>query len=1180
MNKKYSLPIRFFALMLIVLISLAFRNVGGDGGKTVPKTVSKQGDAFYMFVNNIALPMNKEGVLANVNIGNYPAGGRMDGKEFLYSGGFFISGKTNGRMWANAVASASRVLDYEAGTYQYGKSDPRNQIYVVEQKSGDFSQDWEDWKDAVALGAYFYDGDGDGVYNPRDLNGNGKWDPTEDRPDLIGDITAWCVFMDSRPPAQRRWVEVEPQGIEVRQSVFAFASKGVTGNMVFVRYSIMNTGLKADTLDDVYFGVWADPDLGNIQDAYLDDLVGCDTTLNAGYVYNEGPDNEWGINPPCFVIDFFQGPIAYIPGKSFVDANGNGVYDAGEVALDTAFNVQGKARGIAKFPGATNLGLSSFVHYMQSHPTQGDPANSTEARNYMLGLNRVGNPIDPCTWTFGAVRGNVSCSAVNNKFMYSGDPVTDQGWINIFATDQRQMSNTGPFKLIKGQPVDIVVAYVVGRGTDALNSITVAKEYDKVAQKVFDSNFPSPPAPPEIKYTVKNGPGFIDIDFPTAAQMNYVAIDTVLDIERRIHGYYVTAFKNRSKADFINGLENSKRIAEYQVDNFIKEVYQVAGNGGQNHVIKGVGSEFKLNPVVYKDTTTGRIRVRIFRDPFTGAPLIKGKEYYFSVTHYYLNYRVIVHRNGAPFGTPGEYLDPQGSAIEEFDTPLIVVTYGEDQYSPSSYGIVPEQTSGASVANIKIMPVDFSKLTGDEYTIEFFENNARPKNLPYLPMWRLKRGSTVLIDSSTVYDSDTTNFAGRLTDGFIVKIKSIEPVIGTPTYTANQRWYHPFSGLANSVLTNGVFYVGGDNPQSNPPTVGPNNTVGSISRVIGSDRLRRIELRFGTQGKAYRFISGVKGTALTRFINNAYAGWITASDTVGKGAVGNWNTSTDRANGFIDVPFTAWVVDPKFKEEKQLAVGILEYSSVHASLRGNPDGVWNPGFINQPTPRGNEAIFIFDTPYEPNGNNIIYTGGNGTYSGTNWPDIIRGYNLNDPNASARDKEIASSPFLNTIYVVALKRDSTITGPFNPQGTLTIPVRTYPYTSADKFKFKTVKGGLLSEDQQRELFNKVNVFPNPLFGFNPATSYTNSSPDEPFVTFSNLPEEVTIKIYTLSGMLIKTLTTADKSSPSSNFLRWYLKNEDGIRAASGLYIAIVSSPKFGEKILKFSIIMPQKQIERY
>ncbi|KAA0259879.1 MAG: hypothetical protein EDM75_07545, partial [Chlorobiota bacterium] len=60
----------------------------------------------------------------------------------------------------------------------------------------------------------------------------------------------------------------------------------------------------------------------------------------------------------------------------------------------------------------------------------------------------------------------------------------------------------------------------------------------------------------------------------------------------------------------------------------------------------------------------------------------------------------------------------------------------------------------------------------------------------------------------------------------------------------------------------------------------------------------------------------------------------------------------------------------------------------------------------------------------------------------------------------------------------------------------------------------------------------------------------------------------------------TLSTNDKSSPTSPFLKWDLENEEGLRVASGMYLAIVKSPEYGEKILKFAIIMPQKQIQRF
>jgi hypothetical protein len=144
---------------------------------------------------------------------------------------------------------------------------------------------------------------------------------------------------------------------------------------------------------------------------------------------------------------------------------------------------------------------------------------------------------------------------------------------------------------------------------------------------------------------------------------------------------------------------------------------------------------------------------------------------------------------------------------------------------------------------------------------------------------------------------------------------------------------------------------------------------------------------------------------------------------------------------------------------------------------------------------------------------------------------------------------------------------------------TIDLTIYPYTDQDIYSFVTSRT-TISEQGEKDLWNKVNVFPNPLYGFNPGTSYSNSSADEPFVTFSNLPTEVTVKIYSLSGQVLRTLDQSNKTDPGSPFLRWDLQNESGLRVASGMYLAIVSSPKYGEKVLKFAIIMPQKQIQKY
>lgn len=1176
-NSKYKLLV----LLLLIAGTMAFTMLEGDGGKKSAKVNLKAGDAYRMFINNLDIPINREGVIADVAIGGRD-GGRIDGKVFLFSSGFFMSGVTNGVMWANAVASASRIQDYAPGTYEFGRNDSRNQIYVVASRDGDFAPSWTDWKDAVDLGANFYDGDGDGVYNPVDKNQNGKWDADEDRPDLIGDETVWCVYHDAVNPALRRFNDVDPQGIEVRQTVFAFASKGVTGNMIFIRYELLNTGLVAEEIDSVYFGVWADPDLGD----YTDDLVACipddgQGVDNVGYVYNDGDDSDFGVNPPAFFIDFFQGPIAYIPGVSFTDNNGDGKYDEGvDTPLDTAYDVRGIVRGVAVFPGAKNLGLSSFVHYQQSDQRLGDPNNRFEARNYMLGRTRLAErqqadtskyEPNPCTW-YLSVNNFAGCSEVNNKFWYSGDPVTGTGWINNAPVDQRQMSNTGPFQLKKGEPITITAAYVVGRGTSALNSITVAKEYDKIAQLIFDSNFPAPPAPPPVVSSIKTGESFIDINFETAAPLSYRAIDTVLDIDRRVQGFYINQYRTNTKSGTVQGVNNVANLGYYGVNNQIKAIYRVAGNGGQDLIIPD--PEHKLDSVVQVNPATGRVKLRLTQDPFTGGPFIKGKEYYFAITTFTVNHNLVVERSTGMYGPTGDYLDPTGSGLEEFETAIIPVTFAKDLYAPAQLNGSGEQVAGASAGAVTFMPINLNELSGDSYAVEFFKDDGAPPTSLYTPFWRLRNTSknTILLDSSKVYEYDTTNYAGKVYDGFVVRVKPTTTSIGAPSYSPSaNNWYSRFSfegGL-------GVWYVGSDVSSSDAvlsagvPNFGLPN---ARSRAISADRLRTIEIRFGVTGKAYRYLNGYIGNVASQPTSFRYAGGLYA------GAPGITNPSVLNdiglpGQGYVDVPFQVWVKDARYNEERQLACGFFERRSTR---NGIPDGVWNP---DTAISRTLEYIVVFDAPYDPNGSQVEYTGG---VFGTDtiWADPLRGFTIpaSFTGVTAQQRKVASSPWFNAMYVIGLQKSSP-TAFYTSGDIFKIPLTDYPYTELDRFTFSTKRGNL-NDDEKRALFEKVNVYPNPLYAYNPATSFSGGNPDEPFVTFSNLPEEVTVKIFTLSGTLIRTLTTEDKATATLPFLNWNLQNEDGLRVASGMYLAIVTSPGYGEKVLKFAVIMPQKQIQRF
>jgi hypothetical protein len=477
--------------------------------------VPHYGLAYAIDVNKINLPLNNAGILADVNfthlsllaefkmqdihnnfriisqtalvpVQNPGSQGKFEEGNFLFSGGFVLSGYSNGELWSNGVASAMLVNDFVAGRVGSDPSDPLNRIYIVNKKDPPFGYTWQNWINAVSLGAEFYDGDGDGIYNPVDKNWNGTWDVNEDMPLLLGNETVFCIYNDAVPINQRRWNTVDPQGIEIRQTIFA-ANISELENVVFIKYSILNTGLVTEVMDSVYFGVWEDADVGD----YTSDIVGCDTLLNSSFYYKDRPDAVYGDNPPAFFTSFLQGPIVNTDNQS-----------------DTAKNNLGQLIGSEIESSAKNLEMTSHVFFIGGDPNLNDPSNAAEARNFLEGKMRTGIFPNPCSFAYCEVRGGVNCNQVDKHFWASGDPVTNFGWINRMNVDHRNLISTGPFKLEKDKPQDIIIAYVMGRGTDHFNSITVARENVQRAIQEYESNFTSmtysapPPTTPVTSYVL------------------------------------------------------------------------------------------------------------------------------------------------------------------------------------------------------------------------------------------------------------------------------------------------------------------------------------------------------------------------------------------------------------------------------------------------------------------------------------------------------------------------------------------------------------------------------------------------------------------------------------------------------------------------------------------------------
>ena len=121
---------------------------------------------------------------------------------------------------------------------------------------------------------------------------------------------------------------------------------------------------------------------------------------------------------------------------------------------------------------------------------------------------------------------------------------------------------------------EIVVAYVVGRGSAPLDGITKARAIDDGAQNIFDLNFLAPTPPPAPVVTLSSSDDFIDISWETVKQDTFSSVTPTWNMQ--FEGYQVWAFKTDIAEDIVAGEENSVLLAIYDKADFIDDQYTSA----------------------------------------------------------------------------------------------------------------------------------------------------------------------------------------------------------------------------------------------------------------------------------------------------------------------------------------------------------------------------------------------------------------------------------------------------------------------------------------------------------------------------------------------------------------------------------------------------------------------------
>ncbi len=413
-------------------------------------------------------------------------GGRFQGKVILWNSGFNLTGKAGSQYWGAGSVDHQNQRDFLPGTRNSVPGDPRSTIFMINSSDAPFGSSWQQYKFAVETGAPFHDGNGDGIYNPVDLNNNGLWDNNEDAPVLLGDSHSYLVMNDAQPAHLRRYSDTSPIGVEVRQQIISRqqTSPGLD-EIFFVRYTLTNKS-NHSVFDSVYFSINTDPDLGN----YQDDLSGSDTLLRGGYVYNSGPDNQFDGTAPAFIQTFITTPYSYIPGVTYTDNNANGLYDEGiDTPLDSIVLNYGPRTGQKWVRGAAASRFSSFNQF-NVFPLTMIPNDLQEMRNMQMGgKNMNGTPLNPCTWPYGNASNLPDCGSIDPRYVYSGNPLNGTGWLNTLGTDQSYLISAGPFRMEKDKPVDFIVGYSAAISTTPLLSVLKAKQAAGNAANIYHSNF-------------------------------------------------------------------------------------------------------------------------------------------------------------------------------------------------------------------------------------------------------------------------------------------------------------------------------------------------------------------------------------------------------------------------------------------------------------------------------------------------------------------------------------------------------------------------------------------------------------------------------------------------------------------------------------------------------------------
>ena len=260
-------------------------------------------------------------------------------------------------------------------------------------------------------------------------------------------------------------------------------------------------------------------------------------------------------------------------------------------------------------------------------------------------------------------------------------------------------------------------------------------------------------------------------------------------------------------------------------------------------------------------------------------------------------------------------------------------------------------------------------------------------------------------------------------------------------------------------------------------------------------------------------------------INDAQTGWNTYTPTNYSGVVGVYSQGGNAYPADYEVRFSSSIVDTG------AFAGILTPFEIYKTTMGIIPEKQRFAIIKKPP---NESNDTWDTHDE-----IVLFEGEGFGSPTWMIKFLK---------PSEGTEIP--PGDGDIYYVATTR---------------------PFYVEDVFTFVTT-ASRIDEGLGRSDLDRISVVPNPYVVMNVLEQLDRQNPRDRGprrVYFNHLPAECIIRIYTMSGELVNTLTHQSTIDDGKEY--WDLTTNDNFPIAYGVYLFHVDAGELGEKIGRFAVI---------